>query len=216
MCKEDHTEEKERKMSLTRKFMQGMGLSEEQVNAIIEANEETISGLKAEIEKYRTASEDSDKKLTKVQKELDTMKDEAEKSESKNPYKVKYEAVKEEFETFKKDISAKETRSEKEKAYAALLKECGVSEKRIASVVKVSDIDSIELEDGKIKDADTLKDSIKDEWSDFIQTDGTKGADTSTPPGNNGGKMTKAEILAIKDTAERQAAMAENHELFGI
>ena len=204
-------------MSLTRKFMQGMGLTEEQVNAIIEANEETITGLKAEIEKFKTASEESDKKLTKVQKELDNYKDEAEKNEGKNPYKVKYEAIKEEFDNYKKDIGAKEVRANKEDAYTALLKECGVSEKRIKSVVKVSDIDSIELdEEGKIKDAGKLKDSIKEEWSDFIQTDGVLGAGTSTPPSNNGGKMTKDEILAIKDTSERQAKMAENHELFGL
>ena len=39
-------------MALSRKYLQGMGLTEEQVNAIIEANEDTISGLKDEIEKY--------------------------------------------------------------------------------------------------------------------------------------------------------------------
>ena len=204
-------------MSLTRKFMQGMGLTEEQVNAIIEANEETITGLKAEIEKYKTASEDSEKNLKKVQKELDGIKDEAEKNEGKNPYKVKYEAVKEEFEAYKKDISAKETKATKTDAYKNLLKECGVSEKRINAIIKVSDVNSIEFdEDGKIKDVNDLKKSIKEEWSDFIQTEGTKGAETSTPPANSGGKMTKDEILSIKDTAQRQAAMAENHELFGI
>ena len=50
-------------MALGRKYMQGMGLTEEQINAIIEANEETISGLKAEIEKFKTAGEESEKKL---------------------------------------------------------------------------------------------------------------------------------------------------------
>ena len=202
-------------MSLSRKYMQGMGLTEEQVNAIIEANEETITGLKDEIEKYKTASEDSAKKLTKVQKELDTMKEDAKDNEGKNPYKVKYDAIKEEFESYKKDIKAKETKASKEEAFKELLKECGVSEKRINSVVKVSDIDSIEFdEDGKVKDADALKKSIKEEWSDFILTDGQQGAKTSTPPSNVGGKMSKEDILAIKDTAQRQQAMLENKDLF--
>lgn len=196
-------------MSLTRKFMQGMGLTEEQVNAIIEANEETITGLKAEIEKYKTASEDSDKKLAKVQKELDTIKDEAEKNEGKNPYKVKYEAVKEEFENYKKDISAKEMKATKKSAYEELLKECGVSEKRIKSVIKVSDIDGIELdENGKIKDAEQLKKNVKKEWEDFIPTEASKGANTSKPPENNGGSMTKEEIMKIKDDTKRQEAWA--------
>ena len=67
-------------MALSRKYLQGMGLNEEQINAIVEANEETITDLKAEIEKYKTASEGSDKTLAKVQKELDEMKKEAEES----------------------------------------------------------------------------------------------------------------------------------------
>jgi hypothetical protein len=58
---------------------------------------------------------------------------------------------------------------------------------------------------------------IKDEWADFITTQGTVGASTSTPPTNNGGTtMTRDEILAIKDTSARQQAIAEHHELFGI
>ena len=195
--------------------MQGMGLTEEQASAIIEANEETITGLKAEIEKFKTASEESDKKLAKVQKELDTIKDEASQNEGKNPYKVKYEAIKEEFEAYKKDISAKETKASKTEAFEALLKECGVSEKRIKSVLKVSEIDGIELdENGKIKDADALKKQIKEEWADFIPTEGTQGAQTSTPPSNTGGKMSKEDIMAIKDTAQRQQAMLENKDLF--
>lgn len=203
-------------MALSRKYLAGMGLNEEQINAIIEANEETITGLKAEIEKHKTASESSDKTLAKAQKELDALKKEAEESASKNPYKVKYDAIKEEFEKFKADETAKATKAAKSDAYKELLKECGISEKRIASVLKVSDTDSIELdENGKIKDSETLKKSITEEWEDFIPKDlGAKGAETAKPLTNTGGKMTKDQILAITDTAERQKAMYENRELF--
>lgn len=206
-------------MSLTRKFMQGMGLTEEQVNAIIEANEETITGLKAEIEKHKTASEESEKKLAKVQKELNDIKEEAEESEGKNPYKAKYDAIKEEFEAYKNDITAKEIKATKKDAYKALLKECGVSEKRIDTVLKCSDdvISGIELEDGNIKDADDLKKAIKEEWSDFIPTESKQGAGTATPPKNTGGTtMSKDEIRKISDPMARQKAMAENAELFGL
>ena len=205
-------------MAMSRKFLQGMGLTEEQASAIIEANEETINGLKAEIEKNRTEKETAEKQLAKAQKELGEMKKEAEENSGKNPYKVKYDAIKEEFDNFKKDIKSKETHTAKVDAYKALLKEVGVSEKRIASVVKVSDIDSIELdEDGKIKNVDDLKKSVKEEWSDFIPTEGAKGADTSTPPKNNGGStMTREEIRKIADPVARQKAMAENPSLFGL
>ena len=206
-------------MALSRKYLQGMGLNEEQINAIIEANEETITGLKAEIEKHQKTSESSEKSLAKVQKELDEMKKEAEEGASKNPYKVKYEAIKEEFDKYKADEEAKATHASKEDAFKALLKECGVSEKRIASVLRVSEVDGIEFdENGKVKDAEALKKSIKEEWADFIPTDlGTQGARTSTPPANTGGlTMTKEQIRNISDPVARQKAMAENASLFGL
>ena len=60
----------------------------------------------------------------------------------------------------------------KEAAYREILKAAGVSEKRIDSVIRVSDIDGIELgEDGKVKDAEKLTNSVKSEWADFIVTE---------------------------------------------
>ena len=220
-CARDSAPKKRRRtMALSRKYLQGMGITEEQVNAIIEANEETITGLKGEIEKYKTASEDAEKQLAKAQKELESIKKEAEEADGKNPYKVKYDALKEEFANFKAEIESKATKAAKTDAYKALLKEAGVSEKRIDSVLKVSgsEIEKLELnEEGKIKDADTLKKSIKEEWSDFIPTEGTQGASTPTPPKNTGGTtMTREEIRKISDPVARQKAMAENPSLFGL
>lgn len=48
--------------------------------------------------------------------------------------------------------------------------------------MKVTDLSSVELEDGKIKNADDLKKSIKEEWADFVVTTKQKGADTKDPP----------------------------------
>lgn len=203
-------------MALSRKYLQGMGLTEEQVTAIIEANEDTINGLKDEIEQHKSASEEANKKLTKVQKELDTLKEEAEKNEGKNPYKVKYDALKEEFDAYKADVNAKETKSKKSDSYRKLLKEAGVADKRLDAILRVTDVDKLEFdEEGNLKDKDELVKAIKEEWSDFIQAEQKQGVNTPNPPANNGGgKKTKEEIMAIRDTAERQKAMMENKELF--
>ena len=85
-------------------------------------------------------------------------------------------------------------------------------------MLKVSDIDNVSLDDnGNIKDADKLIESVKSEWSDFIPTTSEKGADTATPPSNTGGSsMTREQIMNIKDRSERQKAIAENPKLFGI
>lgn len=171
-----------------------------------------LDSIKEERDSYKKDAET----LATVQKELETLK--AATGDGKNPYKVKYEAIKEEFEAYKKDVDSKAVRAEKEKAYTELLKEAGVSEKRINSVLKVSDVDSIELDDaGKIKDAGNLKKKIEEEWSDFIPSLSQKGANTSTPPNNTGGNtMTKEEIRKISDPIARQKAMAENPSLFGL
>ena len=54
-------------MALTRKLLKGMGLTDEQVDTIIEAHTDTVDGLKADVSKYKTDAE----KLSDVQKELD-------------------------------------------------------------------------------------------------------------------------------------------------
>lgn len=100
-----------------------------------------------------------------------------------------YKDLKQEFDTYKADQEKKEAHAAKESAYRELLKAAGVPEKRQAAVLRVSDVDSVELDkDGKIKGADKLTESIKTEWADFIPTTTEKGADTAKPPETNNGK----------------------------
>lgn len=201
-------------MALTRKFLSALGIEADKVDEIINAHTETVDALKHERDSYKADAE----KLPEVQKELNSIKEQAAKNDGKNPFEVKYNAIKEEFENYKKEQTAKETKVKKADAYKALLKEAGVSEKRIEAVLRVSDIDGLKLDkDGAVEGKDALLESIKKDWSDFIVTQGTQGARTPNPPANGGGKIykSKEEIYAIKDTAERQKAIYENRELFG-
>lgn len=194
-------------MALTRKLLKGMGLTDEQVDTIIEAHMDTVDGLKADVSKYKGDAE----KLPSVQKELDDMK-----AAGDGGYKEKYEKEHEAFENFKKAQKGKETREAKEKAYRMLLKNAGVSEKRIDSIVKVADFESFSLEEGgKIKDEDKVMESVKAEWADFIVQTQTTGAQTSTPPSNGGGGVkTRDEIMKIADRQQRREAIAQNMNLF--
>jgi len=198
-------------MALTRKFLSALGIEADKIDEIISAHTETVDALKQERDEYKATAD----KLPSVQKELDELKATVEK-DGKDPYKVKYEAIKEEFDAYKSEQTAKETKAQKTAAYKALLAECGVADKRIDAVLRVSDVDGIKIDkDGKIEDAAKLKKSIAEEWSDFIVTKGQQGANTPTPPQNNGNStMTKADILKIKDTRERQKAIAEHIDLF--
>ena len=183
-------------MALTRKLLKGMGLTDEQVDTIIEAHTDTVDGLKEDINKYKGDAE----KLTTVQKELDELK-----AAGDGGYKQKYENEKKAFEDFKQAQSEKETKQAKEKAYTEFLKSVGVSEKRIPSIIKVTDLNSVEIEGDKVKDADKLTESVKTEWADFIETSNTNGANTNNPPANNPNngddpsKMTMEQYIAYRN-----------------
>lgn len=197
-------------MALTRKMLKAMGIEDEKIDQIIEAHSETVDALKEQRDQYKADAE----KLPEVQKQLDTANQQLE-SAGKDSWKVKYDALKEDFDQYKADQTAKEMRSAKEKAYTELLKAAGISEKRLASVLRVSDLAAVELdEEGKVKDADKLTESIKTEWADFIPTTTITGTPTPKPVATGGSAKSKDEIMAIKDTAARQRAIAENLELF--
>lgn len=205
-------------MALTRKMLSAMGIDEDKQDEIINAHIEVVNALKEERDNFKADA----KKAEKLQKEVDDL-NESMKSGERSPYKVKYEAkveeyndLKKQFDDYKADVSAKEVEAKKSSAYKELLKSAGVSEKRIDSIIRVTDLKKVELDDeGKIKDAENLSKNIKDEWSDFIVTESKQGANVSNPPANTGGgKKSKEEIMSIKDTAARQQAMLENKELF--
>lgn len=184
-------------MALTRKFLSAMGIDEEKVEQIISAHTETTNALKEERDSYKEKAE----QYATLKKENGELKKQLESEDEKNPWKVKYDALKEEYDGYKSDIEQKQTEANKSKALRSLLKEIGISEKRIEAVAKVTDISSITLgEDGKIVGVDKLKESLKDEWSDFIVTENEQGAKVATPPANNGGnnfeKMSLAEKMA--------------------
>ena len=194
-------------MALKRTFLKGLGLNDEQIEAVIEAHAETVDGLKADVNKYKGDAE----KLPTVQKELDDLK-----AAGDGGYKEKYEKEHAAFEDFKKAQKGKETKEAKEKAYRDLLKEAGVSEKRIDSVMKVFVHDDINLdESGKIKDADKVVENVKKEWADFIVETNTTGATTNNPPANGGGgAKTRDDIMKITDRQQRREAIAKNMNLF--
>ena len=197
-------------MALTRRFLKGMGLTEEQVDTIIEAHTEVTDGLKEQINRYK---EDADR-LVDVQRELDDLK-----SSGDGGYKSKYEYEKAAHDELKANIAKEKAYASKETAYRELLRVAGVKDKFIDTIVRAerSTIEGLKIEDGKIEGSDTLTEAAKKNWSDFIGTQQVINTRIENPPANTGGaKMTKAEIYAKDErgryklsTAERQKALAE-------
>ena len=129
----------------------------------------------------------------------------------------KYTKEHDAFEKYKADTDAKANLAAVKEAYKKLLNEANIDPRRYDAILRATSFDDKKLgADGTLENAEALKQSIENDWSDFKMTTTTKGATVETPPTNNGkARRTKEEILAIKDTGERQRAIAENHELFG-
>lgn len=182
-------------MALTRNLLKSLGLTEEQVGAVIEAHSETVEGLRA-----RHADE-----LAAVTKERDQLK--------ADDWQKKYNDEHEAFENFKADREKSDHANAVRGAYEKLLEEAGIVKTSIPAVLKVSDLSAIELnKDGTLKGADALKAGIVKEWSGFIGKETNGGVTTPTPAPGAG--MSKADILKIADPVARQAAIRENINLF--
>lgn len=198
-------------MALTRKLLKGMGLTDEQVDTIIEAHTDTTDGLKADLNKYKADAE----KLPGVQRELDDLK-----AKGDDGWKDKHDKVKKDFEDYKNEQTAKETKAAKEKAVRAYFEGNKIEGANLNLAIRScgAEIEALEMDGDKIKDTKALDDLIKGDLAGLVTTTTVRGAKTTTPPSNSGsgtGK-TKDEILSIKDGYERRKAMAENPHLFGL
>lgn len=181
----------------------GEAHTEEIENQIMSLHLGVVDAIKDELSKAKADAE----KLPGVQAELDKLK---EGKEDDNSYKAKYEKEHAEFEKFKTVQAEKDAKADKTAKYRALLKKAGVSEKRLESVLKVTDMDSVKLDkDGNIEDSEKLLGTIKTEWADFIVKEGAKGADTGNPPAGNGGDG---------DGTSRAAQLYQQHRasLYGV
>ena len=178
------------------------------------------------LENPETSNDDKAKAiLDALHKETDELKDQldAEKTARTQAEKDRdaanggKQAAEKALTDYKAQQTQKDTHAAKEAKFRELLKAAGVLDKYADRVVRLSgeDIDKLELDEkGNVKDAKKHTDSLKADWGDFVGTTTTTGAKVDTPPTNTGSKMTKEQIFAIKDSTERQAAIAANIDLF--
>ena len=197
--------------SFARKWLEGILENEEltakeKAQQIMDGHISVTDGLKEERDSYKTEAE----KAADLQKQLD---DHLANGED---YKKKYEEEHKAFEDFKKQTASEAEAAKIRSAYRKLLADEGIGEKRLDSILKVTDLTKLKLDkDGNLEDVDGLKKAINDEWGEFKVTVKETGAVVEKPIQTGKATKTKDEIYAIKDTAERQKAIAENHELFG-
>lgn len=175
------------------------------VDAIIDGNVASIEALREDVARYKAEAE----KLEAVQKELSELK-----AKGGDDYKTRAEKAEKELKDYKAEIAAKETKAAKEKAARAYFEAKNITGSNLAIALRGAkdEIAGIELdENGGIKDTKTLDALVGGEFAGLVVKSSTRGANIATPPdkSTSPGAKTKAEILAIKDTSQRQAAWAE-------
>ena len=180
-------------MALTRKLLKGMGLTDEQVDTIIEAHTDTVDGLKADIGRYKADAE----KLPGIQKELDDLK----KEDADGGYKAKYEKEKKDFQDFKDGVAAKESAAAKEKAARAYFQSNGIPAESMGLVIRgaKAEIDGLKLDGESIKDTAALDGLLSGDYKGLIGKTTTTGTQTQTPPDTSGGVKSRAEIYKKDD-----------------
>lgn len=194
-------------MALTRKLLKGMGLTDEQVDTIIEAHTDTVDGLKEQVKDYKA---DADK-LSTVQKELDEMK-----AAGDDGWEAKAKDWEKKYTDLVAENKSKETRTAKEAAVKAYYESKGITGDNLTIAMMGSGdaLEKLELDGDKIKDAAALDALVGGAFAKLVSTTTTEGVRTQMPPKNNGGKLTREEIVKIQDPVERRAAIRDNMELF--
>ena len=192
-------------MAFTRSFLKASGLTDEQVSAVMEEHVSVTDALKKDRDGYKAEAE----KAADLQKQLDSIN-------GGEDWKKKFEDERKAFEDFKKKTADDAEAAKVRAAYRKLLIDEKIGEKWIERIMKTQDFSGMKLDkDGNLNDSESIRKAVADEFGEYKTTVTTQGAKVENPPQIGKATMSKAEILAIKDTGERHKAIAENHELFG-
>lgn len=199
-------------MAFKREYLKTIGLNEEQITAVMEAHTEVTDALKkqrddlkADVERLQAEAD----KLPAIQTELDTMK-------NREDFKPKYDEAVKALDDYKAQVAREKETEQVKAAYRKLLQDEQISANWIDDIMSVTNFDGMKLDaEGKLDGIDGLKQTIGEKYAKFRTVTRQRGENVARPPVTGQAKPTKEEIMAIKDTAERQKAIAANHELFG-
>lgn len=165
-------------MAFSRKTLKAMGLTDEQVDSLVDMHTETVDALKEQRDSYKADAE----KLAAVQAELDDLK-----AKGDDGFKEKYENEHRAFEDFKASQTAKETAAAKNSAVKAYFESNGITGANLNIAMRGvnNEISGIEMEDGKLKDTTALDELIKGDFAGLVGTVQHHGADVDNPNNNH-------------------------------
>ena len=182
-------------MSLTRKLLKGMGLTDEQVDTIIEAHTDTVDGLKEQVKTYKADAE----KLPGVQKELDDLK-----AAGDGGWEEKAKDFEKKYNDLVAENKNKETKAAKESAAKAFFESKGITGNSLEIAMRGSsaEIAALDLDGEKIKDSSALDALVNGTFKALVSTTTTKGANIPNPPVTTTNKAYSADDIRKMSPAE--------------
>ena len=182
-------------MSLTRKLLKGMGLTDEQVDTIIEAHTDTVDGLKEQVKTYKADAE----KLPNVQKELDELK-----AAGDGGWEEKAKDFEKKYNDLVAENKNKETKAAKESAAKAFFESKGITGNSLEIAMRGSsaEIAALDLDGEKIKDSSALDALVNGTFKALVSTTTTKGANIPNPPVTTTNKAYSADDIRKMSPAE--------------
>ena len=189
-------------MALTRRALKAMGIDEEKIDEIIAMHTETVDGLKADIERYKTDAE----KLPEIQKELDALK-----AAGDNGLQDKFDALKREYDAYKNEITQEKAKTAKEAAVKTYYESKGITGKALEIAMRGSgaEIAALEMDGDKIKDTKALDNLVSGVYADLVQKTEVRGQTGGNPPENTWREPQREMSRAAQIAAEH------HRELYG-
>ena len=182
-------------MALTRKSLKAMGLTDEQVDTIIEAHTDTVDGLKEQVKTYKADAE----KLPNVQKELDELK-----AAGDGGWEEKAKDFEKKYNDLVAENKNKETKAAKESAAKAFFESKGITGNSLEIAMRGSsaEIAALDLDGEKIKDSSALDALVNGTFKALVSTTTTKGANIPNPPVTTPNKAYSADDIRKMSPAE--------------
>ena len=189
-------------MALTRRALKAMGIDDEKIDEIIAMHTETVDGLKADIERYKTDAE----KLPEIQKELDALK-----AAGDNGLQDKFDALKREYDAYKNEITQEKAKTAKEAAVKSYYESKGITGKALEIAMRGSgaEIAALEMDGDKIKDTKALDELVSGVYADLVQKTEVRGQTGGNPPENTWREPQREMSRAAQIAAEH------HRELYG-
>ena len=123
-----------------------------------------------------------------------------------------YEALSASFEAFRREVAAREAAS----AYRRLLQDEHIPEGLHDGILRLTDLQALGVEGGRLADEDKIRRDVRERWGAFAVTGEPRGLVVETPPDiAPPPRLTREEIMAVRDDDRRQRLILENHGVFG-